>query len=141
MAAKIETNALKLLLSEFQREVHATAVSKGWWDSAPAHAEIQKRLQQEPHLLETFQLATERNKGEMLALMHSEISEALEALRHGNPPDDKIPQFSGVEAELADTMIRIFDFCEAFGYDVVGAMLAKAEMNKSRTYKHGGKAF
>jgi NTP pyrophosphatase (non-canonical NTP hydrolase) len=37
--------------------------------------------------------------------MHSELSEALEALRSGNKPDDHIPAFSGLAAELADVLL------------------------------------
>lgn len=104
-------------LINLQKDIHQTALDKGWWDNG------------------------DRNKGELIALMHSELSEALEFLRAGDPLDDKIPQFLGVEAELADVMIRIFDFAEYYNYDVIGAMLAKAEMNKGREYKHGGKEF
>lgn len=96
--------------------VHETAKSKGWWD-------------------------LDRNNGEALALIHSEVSEALEALRMGNPPDDKIPSFSGAEAELADVIIRIMDLSAARGWDIAGAILAKTEMNKGREKMHGGKAF
>ena len=73
--------------------------------------------------------------------MHSELSEALEAIRNGNPPDDKIPEFTGVEAELADVIIRIMDMAAAKGYRVGEAVIAKINYNKNRPYKHGGKKF
>ena len=95
-------------------EVHETAKEKGWWES-------------------------ERVAGELIALMHSELSEALEAIRHHNPPDDKVPEFTGVEAELADCIIRIMDMAQERGYRVAEALIAKAAYNKSRPYRHGGK--
>lgn len=103
-------------LREFQKAVYENAKLKGWWDSPP---EI----------------------GTKIALMHSELSEALEADRLGNPPDDKIPEYSGVEAELADVVIRILDFAEGYNMDVIGAMICKAEMNTGRSYMHGGKSY
>ena len=98
--------------------VHATAVEKGFWN-------------------EEFLDIRDRNDGEMIALAHSELSEALEALRHGNPPDDKVPEFKGVEAELADCVIRIMDMAAGRGWRVAEALEAKMTYNKGRKPKHG----
>jgi hypothetical protein len=72
-----------------------------------------------------------RNKGEMLCLIHSEISEAMEGERK-SLMDDKLPHRPMAEVELADAVIRIFDYAKRWGYDVVGAMAEKMEYNKSR---------
>ena len=94
---------------------HDTAMVKGWWDD-------------------------ERNNGELIALMHSELSEGLEALRT-NAKSDKIKEFYGIEEELADILIRIFDMVGDRKYRLAQALLAKMEYNKSRPVMHGGKKF
>ena len=77
--------------------------------------------------------------GKILCLIHSEISEALEALRKGNPPDEHCPTYTSLEVELADAVIRIMDFAGLRGLDFAGAIRAKMEYNKTRDYKHGKK--
>jgi NTP pyrophosphatase (non-canonical NTP hydrolase) len=75
-----------------------------------------------------------------LMLIVSELSEAMEALRHGNPPSDKIDNFSGMEEELADACIRIFDLCVSRGFLLGDAILAKMSFNETRPFMHGDKS-
>lgn len=99
-----------------QKAVHENAVSKGFYVTPP-------------------------EEGTAIALMHSELSEALDAARHGNQPSDHIPAFSGVEEELADTVIRIMDWCGHKGYRLGEAIVAKMAFNATRPQMHGGKKF
>lgn len=89
----------------------------------------------------------ERNKGELIALMHSELSEALEGMRK-DLKDDKLPHRSQLEVELADCLIRIFDFAGEYKLDLEGAYQEKRAYNLSRQdhsfaarAAHGGKKF
>jgi NTP pyrophosphatase (non-canonical NTP hydrolase) len=100
-----------------QGRVHRNARAKGWHDKEP------------------------RNNAELIALMHSELSEGLEFLRHGNPASDHIPDFTGIEEELADVVIRIMDMAQLRGYRLSDAILAKIEFNATRPHRHGGKKF
>lgn len=72
-----------------------------------------------------------RNKGELIALMHSELSEALEGERK-DLMDDKLPNRKMAEVELVDTLIRIFDYAGGFGYDLQGAFEEKMRYNTQR---------
>jgi hypothetical protein len=73
----------------------------------------------------------ERNKGELLCLIHSEISEAMEAERK-DLMDDKLPHRKGAEVEMADALIRILDYCAGHGYDIGGAFVEKMAYNSVR---------
>jgi len=77
-----------------------------------------------------------RNKGELIALMHSELSEALEADRK-NLMDDKLTNRKGFDVELADCLIRILDTCGALDIPIQQIVEEKLEYNRSRAHKHG----
>lgn len=101
---------------------HASSVIPGWWDNP-------------------------RNPGELIALMHSELSEALEGIRK-DAQDDHLPEFKSVEVELADALIRIFDYAGAAELRLGEAFIAKLAYNAQRAdhkrenrAKPGGKAF
>ena len=100
-------------------QCHNTAVDKGWWEKP-------------------------RSKGDMAALFHSEISEWFEAARKDNPSSKKILDFTSEEEEIADLLVRLFDFLGSSYCDynnVVPALLAKMTYNLSRPYRHGGKKY
>ena len=99
-------------LISLQSEIHTTAKKKGWWD-------------------------TPRTFAECIALVHSELSEALEAKRDGDKIDKHCGRFKNAEVELGDAIIRILDLAAHEGMDVPRAMLAKMEYNETREYRHG----
>jgi len=132
---------VEIMLNELAKEVHQNAVAHGWWEE-------------------------ERSFGEIIALCHSELSEALEEYRNDKPiiyfecnfhdtraacPDkydgcqcglnlgcnQRKPE--GIAIELADCIIRILDYCGYVGIDIEEAIKVKHEYNKTRPYKHGGK--
>jgi NTP pyrophosphatase (non-canonical NTP hydrolase) len=98
--------------NEMCGEVNDLARRNGFWDDSPSTAE-------------------------KIALCHSELSEALEADRHKNPPDDKISEFTGMEAELADLVIRTMDLAAQRNLRLGEAIIAKHKFNLTRPYKHG----
>ena len=73
----------------------------------------------------------QRNRAELLMLIVSEISEAMEGERK-NLMDDKLPHRRMPEVELADALIRIFDYAAAYGYDLSGAFEEKMQYNATR---------
>lgn len=100
-------------IRDLQESVHAANVKAGWWSDLTTGERI------------------ERNRGEMLMLVVTEVAEAMEGERKGLM-DDKLPHRPMAEVELADVVIRILDYCGGFGYDLAGAMDEKLEFNKSR---------
>jgi NTP pyrophosphatase (non-canonical NTP hydrolase) len=88
-----------------------------------------------------FSVRYKAQVAQRLMLTVSELSEALEAMRHDNPPDSHISNFTGLEAELADAVIRIMDLAETTNSRLAEAIIAKAAYNANRPHKHGGKVF
>ena len=125
----------KKTLKRWAEEIHQNAVEHGWWDE-------------------------ERSFGDIVALCHSELSEALEEYRSGKPMEygccghcehenicEDVAELGktgckpeGIAIEMLDCIIRILDWCGKEGVDVDALMSLKHEYNKTRPYRHGGKA-
>lgn len=69
--------------------------------------------------------------GDDVALLHSEVSEILEAFRHDN--------WEELQAECADVLIRLLDFCDRRNIDLFTEYMKKMRKNWERGYRHGGK--
>jgi len=117
-------------INELVKEAHQNAVNKGWWEE-------------------------ERSFGEIIALIHSEASEALEDHRNrkgmnevwyensaGHGWSSQTGEFQkpcGIPSELADIVIRVFDACGRYGIDLEKAIAEKMAYNATRPLRHGGK--
>lgn len=107
------------VFNELAKAVNANARDKGWWE-------------------------TERQFPEIVALIHTEVSEAFEEYRNGHKLHEiyynngnQKPE--GVPVELADVIIRILDFVGYHNIDLDEAVRLKMAYNKTRPHRHGGK--
>jgi hypothetical protein len=102
---------MKTNFNELAAEIHSA--NHQWWHDPVTGARLQ------------------RNKGELLMLVVSEIAEAMEGERK-DLMDDHLPHRKMAEVEFADTLIRILDYAGAYGFDLDGAVAEKREYNKHR---------
>ncbi len=113
---KMNDHTVMEALNDAARECYDNSIAHGFWEG------------------------DEWTPGEKIALMHSELSEALEVLRKDpNEMSKKTPECLALEEELADTLIHIFDFCGKMNLNIGRAVIRKMAYNRSRPYKHGKK--
>lgn len=133
-------SSLTLNLQTLTSVCHGIAVEGGWWDRKGA-AKVAHDLRDDPNkaseytnemldLLDT--VADEpRNPLELIALIHSEASEALEGVRKGLM-DDHLPHHKMETVELADIVVRVLDYAGGRGLDVGSALVEKLQYNTKR---------
>lgn len=129
----------KNTFNDWAKRIHRIAVDHGWWETEDGKCDD-----------------GDRPFPEIVALCHSELSEALEEYRIGRPmayidpgfpheyvvdpktwPDNDKPE--GIAVEMIDCIIRILDWMGHEGIDVDTLMEKKVKYNEGREHRHGGK--
>ena len=113
MEFSLNVPALQTAGQILNQQCHGAAVAGGWWNDPRNGQRI------------------ERNTGEMLMLIVSEVSEAMEGDRK-DLMDDKLPDRKMFEVELADAVIRIFDLAGSKDFDLGATIAEKIAFNMQR---------
>ena len=129
MENAFDTMQMKDQINALRDYAHEQSHRAGWWYHAATGTDIKQILYDPSGPIAT--LLSGALVGQKLALIHSEISEAMEGHRKGLQ-DDKLPHRRMIEVELADAIIRIFDLAEGLGLDLGGAYVEKMAYNAHR---------
>lgn len=124
-------NSLIDCIDDAATENHIEMETAGFWEESFITYDILNKA--DPKLAEKYEVDLKLSK---LALIHSEVSEAVEAIRK-KLNDDKLTDMSGEAVELADVVIRILDYCGRYNIPLGEAIKRKREYNLTRPYKHG----
>lgn len=138
-APDVVEDTFALSWNQLARAVHNNACRKGFWDkrqqlTAAVNNSCGAESPESGHVHDLI-------AAQCIALINTELGEATDALRAGNPYEQGLEGVRAVEAELADVVIRIMDTAAAFRWDVAGAIIKKTKFNASRPRMHGGKRF
>lgn len=122
-------------LQQLQNAAHSNSADKGFWERDEEILKLleeQGRLDLANHHWKNVQLAK-------IALVHSELSEAVEGIRTGNGPSDKLHEhgFNQAEEEMSDAVVRILDLCGKMNWKFPRAILTKMGYNTGREKLHG----
>lgn len=120
---KLDAQTIKTAGQDLTFFCHGQAKHNGWWTDLTTGQDLTSTGY--PKIQPT------KNVGELIALAHSELSEALESHRK-LLMDDKLPNRTGLEVELADCVIRIFDMGGGLGLDIASAIAEKLLVNSQR---------
>ncbi|NUF08919.1 hypothetical protein [Snodgrassella sp. ESL0324] len=130
---------LSSTINDLSKSIYKHNSEVGWWDDLAAKRFRKDNISDIDHLPEGYKsevldsINTSINLiiTQKLALIHSEISEALEGLRK-DLKDDHLPQYDMFAVELADALIRILDLAGAFNIPIGNIMMEKWDYNTKR---------